>query len=63
VQRSHDRILSTHMGSLPQSPALHARLMARAASHDRTECASATRGDVDLSLLILCGRALRPTVH
>src|SRR5262245_21688147 len=29
VQRSNDRILSTHMGSLPQSPALHARLMAR----------------------------------
>ena len=29
MQRSNDRILSTHMGSLPQSPALHARLMAR----------------------------------
>jgi len=31
VKRSGDRILTTHMGSLPQSPALHERLMARAA--------------------------------
>src|SRR5262245_34541519 len=28
MKRSSDRILTTHMGSLPQSPALHARLIA-----------------------------------
>jgi 5-methyltetrahydropteroyltriglutamate--homocysteine methyltransferase len=31
MKRSSDRILSTHIGSLPQAPALHDRLMARAA--------------------------------
>ena len=30
MKRSTDRILATHMGSLPQDPTLHARLMARA---------------------------------
>src|SRR5579871_1083993 len=30
MKSSIDRILTTHMGSLPQVPALHARLMARA---------------------------------
>src|SRR2546427_6230923 len=32
MKRSSERILTTHMGSLPQSPELHTRLMAQADS-------------------------------
>jgi 5-methyltetrahydropteroyltriglutamate--homocysteine methyltransferase len=63
MKRSTDRILTTHMGSLPQSPELHARLMTQAnasGSDDKTldadvqrAVAESVRGQVEAGLTVV----------